>query len=298
MSQIGREIGYSLFMVPLLMALTAGCANTGRTERYADIAAVLNRNADGNKSKKVETSMGLSHPRLPARNIIRIAEGARYYEVCKGDTLYSISKQARINLITLANWNDIPPPYHVYEGQKINLFNPSQTENQLRKATEDPLQQPKEIGKIAPEKNIGQMQKIKSVSQKKLIFSDSREKVLKFYCVWPIKGKVLKNFSQSGNKGIDIDAHYGEAVEAVAAGKVVFSGEGLRGYGKLLIIEHHAGFLSAYGNNSKLLVNKGQRVEQGLAIAEAGRGPGGETVLHFELRKNGKPVNPLEYLPK
>lgn len=113
-----------------------------------------------------------------------------------------------------------------------------------------------------------------------------------------MRGKILKNFSHSGNKGIDIATEFGHAVKAVAAGKVVYSGQGLLGYGKLLIIEHKQGFLSAYGNNSKLLVTEGQQVETGRVIAEAGMASDNKAALHFEIRKNGEPVNPIEYLPK
>ena len=114
--------------------------------------------------------------------------------------------------------------------------------------------------------------------------------------VWPAKGKVSDLFSES-TKGIDIVGMRGQAVTASAGGKVVYSGEGLRGYGKLIIIKHNDTYLSAYAHNSKLLVKEGEAVIKGQKIAEMGSTDAGLVKLHFEIRKNGKPVDPLKYLP-
>ncbi|MDQ3185292.1 MAG: peptidoglycan DD-metalloendopeptidase family protein [Pseudomonadota bacterium] len=114
--------------------------------------------------------------------------------------------------------------------------------------------------------------------------------------IWPAKGKVLEGFSEI-TKGIDIAGKPGQAVSASAAGKVVYSGAGLRGYGKLIIIKHNNTYLSAYAHNSKLLVKEGQAVAKGQKIAEMGNTDAGLVKLHFEIRKNGKPVDPLKHLP-
>ncbi|HEU4855199.1 MAG TPA: peptidoglycan DD-metalloendopeptidase family protein [Nitrosospira sp.] len=114
--------------------------------------------------------------------------------------------------------------------------------------------------------------------------------------VWPSKGRVSDLFSES-TKGIDIVGMRGQAVTASAGGKVVYSGEGLRGYGKLIIIKHNETYLSAYAHNSKLLVKEGETVIKGQKIAEMGSTDAGLVKLHFEIRKNGKPVDPLKYLP-
>jgi lipoprotein NlpD len=113
---------------------------------------------------------------------------------------------------------------------------------------------------------------------------------------WPTKGKLLEGFSE-GTKGIDISGTSGQAINASAAGKVVYSGGGLRGYGKLIIIKHNNIYLSAYAHNDKLLVKEGQTVRKGQKIAEMGSTDSGLVKLHFEIRKNGKPVDPLKYLP-
>jgi lipoprotein NlpD len=115
--------------------------------------------------------------------------------------------------------------------------------------------------------------------------------------MWPAKGKVLEGFSES-TKGIDIAGKPGQSVTASAAGKVVYSGAGLRGYGKLIIIKHNNTYLSAYAHNSKLLVKEGQTVTKGQKIAEMGNTDASLVKLHFEIRKNGKPVDPLKHLPE
>jgi lipoprotein NlpD len=114
--------------------------------------------------------------------------------------------------------------------------------------------------------------------------------------IWPTKGKLLEGFSE-GTKGIDISGTPGQAVIASAAGKVVYSGGGLRGYGKLIIIKHNSTYLSAYAHNNKLLVKEGQTVVKGQKIAEMGSSDSSLVKLHFEIRKNGKPVDPLKHLP-
>lgn len=116
-----------------------------------------------------------------------------------------------------------------------------------------------------------------------------------FVWVWPTEGKVLRPYSQN-NKGLDIGGQSGQSVVAAAAGKVVYSGNGLRGYGNLIIIKHNKAFLSAYANNSHLLVKEGQAVKQGQKIAEMGNTDADRVKLHFEIRHFGKPVDPMQYL--
>lgn len=135
-------------------------------------------------------------------------------------------------------------------------------------------------------------------SQKISVISIDNKSMLKLNFRWPIKGKVLKAFSKTGNKGIDIAGALGNDVSAAEAGKVVYSGQGLMGYGQLLIIKHNDVYLSAYANNSQLLVAEGYSVEKGQLIAKVGLAGSNKTSLHFEIRKDGKPVNPLDFLPK
>jgi lipoprotein NlpD len=114
---------------------------------------------------------------------------------------------------------------------------------------------------------------------------------------WPTAGKVLDRFDQTGNKGIDIAGNIGDPVWAANDGQVVYSGSGLRGYGKLVIIKHTDEFVSAYANNNEVLVTQGQAVKRGQRIADLGTTDAPSPRLHFEIRRRGKPVDPLTYLP-
>jgi lipoprotein NlpD len=117
--------------------------------------------------------------------------------------------------------------------------------------------------------------------------------------IWPTRGKVLRGFSVSeGRKGISISGEMGQAVVAAAAGRVVYSGTGLLGYGNLIIVKHDDTWLSAYAHNSQLLVTEGVVVQQGQQIARMGSNPRGEIHLYFEIRQDGKPVNPQRHLPR
>ena len=115
--------------------------------------------------------------------------------------------------------------------------------------------------------------------------------------IWPAPGKVVGTFSDSGNKGVDIAGKTGDPVIAAADGRVVYSGTGLRGYGKLVILKHNNTYLSAYAHNQAILVKEGQSVSKGQKIAEMGSSDADQVKLHFEVRRQGKPVDPMKYLP-
>lgn len=113
---------------------------------------------------------------------------------------------------------------------------------------------------------------------------------------WPTKGKVVANFNEASNKGLDIAGTTGQAVNAAAAGKVIYSGSDLRGYGKLVIIKHNSTYLSVYAHNSQILVKEGQQLSRGQKIAEMGNTDSNTVKLHFEIRRQGKSVDPSKYL--
>jgi lipoprotein NlpD len=114
---------------------------------------------------------------------------------------------------------------------------------------------------------------------------------------WPAPGKVIEGFDETRNKGIDIAGNDGDPVLAAADGEVVYVGAALRGYGNLVIVKHSEEFISAYAHNKQILVKQGQAVKRGQRIAEIGRSDADRTKLHFEIRRQGKPVDPLKYLP-
>jgi len=213
-----------------------------------------------------------------------------YYIVKKGDTLYSIGFRYGYNYLDVAEWNNIDKPYNIDVGQKLKLFRPKTSQSV-----------PPKITQKAPKKRPPSQKptkKRRNSSQKNPILSNTKKKVLKFTWQWPIRGKLVKTFSQSGNKGIDISGKIGQSVKAASDGKVVYSGNGLIGYGNLLIIKHNYLYLSAYANNRQVFVAEGQEIRKGQIIAEIGSGKNKQAALHFEIRKNGKSVNPLNYLPK
>ena len=115
---------------------------------------------------------------------------------------------------------------------------------------------------------------------------------------WPAKGKVVTYFSQSGGKGINIAGKLGQPILSAADGRVVYSGSGLIGYGQLIIVKHNKRYLSAYAQNNKILVKEGDTVTGGQRIAEMGRSGSNRALLHFEIRRDGKPIDPMRYLPK
>ncbi len=115
--------------------------------------------------------------------------------------------------------------------------------------------------------------------------------------IWPANGKIVGTFSENGSKGIDIAGKAGDPVIAAGEGKVVYSGTGLRGYGKLVIVKHNNTYLSAYAHNQNILVKEGQSVTKGQKIAEMGNSDADQVKLHFEVRRQGKPVDPLKHLP-
>jgi lipoprotein NlpD len=116
--------------------------------------------------------------------------------------------------------------------------------------------------------------------------------------IWPATGKIVAGFSESANlKGIDIAGKAGQPVVASAAGRVVYAGSGLRGYGKLIIVKHNNTFLSAYAHNREIAVKEGQQVAKGQKIAEMGDTDADQVKLHFEIRRLGKPVDPAKFLP-
>ncbi len=115
---------------------------------------------------------------------------------------------------------------------------------------------------------------------------------------WPHAGKVIQGFGQAGNKGVDIAGKVGQTVNAAAAGKVIYSGSDLRGYGRMVIVKHNAMFLSVYAHNSHIYVKEGQLVSMGQRIAQLGSSASSRPKLHFEIRRQGKSINPITYLPK
>jgi len=253
------------------------------------------------------------------------------YSVQHGDTLYSIAWRYDLDFKALAQWNKIPQPFTIFPGQRLKMKGPeiipagkTYLFGNLKKSDKFPAPDEKTPDYSDPE-NIPQAPplvsssgykssppKIKKpkgrkparqIKPKSIATKTSRSSTFsgkaKVYWSWPIKGKVITTYAANNNdrKGIDIKGVPGQKIKSAGRGIVVYSGGGLISYGNLIIIKHNDRFLSAYAHNKKLLVKEGTAVKKGQTIAIIGKKPNVTNLLHFEIRKDGKPVNPLLYLP-
>lgn len=209
-------------------------------------------------------------------------ERAREYTVRSGDTLYSIAWEHGLDYKQIAQWNRIAPPYRIYAGQQLRLT-PSANAATTAKPP-SPAAGPERAAAGKKETSAPPEVQETGVAQP-------------INWRWPAQGKLVGNFG-AGNKGINIAGEEGQAIYAAAPGRVVYSGSGLVGLGQLLIIKHDNIFLSAYAHNKTLLVKEGDQVSVGQRIAEMGRTGAERVMLHFQIRKDGKPVDPLQYLPE
>jgi lipoprotein NlpD len=201
------------------------------------------------------------------------------YRVQPGDTLYSIAWAYGLDYHSLAKNNHLASPYVIQPGGVLSLRDaPKEDHSVARRPARRPV-----------------TTKTKQTTKKRTVFVHQKGGI---HWQWPAQGKVLHGFSMHATRrGIDIGAKAGAPVKSAAKGVVVYSGSGLRGYGRLVIVKHSASYLSAYAYNKHLLVKEGQHVKAGQVIANMGSiKVGGPGVLHFQIRYHGKPVNPLRYL--
>lgn len=217
---------------------------------------------------------------------------ANTHRVRRGDTLYSIAFQYDLDFRTLAIANNLSPPYTIIVDQEINLdvSNPVAAPA----ATAAPT-----AGTAVGNNSVASARAAASTPVSVMRQSIGSVRNQEPQWQWPLNGRLLNGFQSSGNvKGIDIGGSAGEMVRAAADGDVVYAGNTIQGSGNLVIIRHSDRYLSAYAQNRSLLVNEGARVRGGDAIAEVGQDPDGVQRLHFEIRLDGKPVDPLTYLPR
>lgn len=207
--------------------------------------------------------------------------------VRRGETLYSIAWQHGVDYRKVAGWNNIPKPYTIYPGQKLRLYNRAEKKSAPRAKT----------AVVSKQKNVTPAtNKTHAASQKKNNNGENKRITWR----WPTEGRIISRYSASdpGKKGLDIAGRMGQPVVAAASGEVVYSGNGLRGYGNLIIIKHNDVYFSAYAHNRNLFVKEDEKVKSGQKIADMGNSETDRPMLHFEIRRNGKPSNPLKYLPK
>lgn len=245
----------------LVAAAVAGCSSTVVREPVP--------------ARRAATAPRVSTPKPGATVVVQ-----------RGDTLYSLATRNGISVLDLASWNALPPPYTIYPGQRLRLYPGGARVASAPRAT-SPRTTPPRTTTPAPRPTAPAPVVVAPPSSP-------------FAWRWPAEGAIVGRFvaGEPTKQGIDIAGSEGTPVRAAADGTVVYSGAGLVGYGELVILKHSDQWLSAYGHNRKRLVNEGQLVKAGEAIAEMGHSGAPRDMLHFEIRYTGKPVDPLIYLPK
>jgi lipoprotein NlpD len=261
------------------------------------------------------------------------APGADFYTVKRGETLYGIALDHGQDYKDLAAWNSIANPNLIQAGQVLRVTPPpaggqtaaAESGVVVRTITQPgvgaagpqgPKSEPAGAKKPYSDETYAQMQRetnrpavavapavvqpaAKPLEPAKPVEAVKAPEGDEVAWAWPAAGRLIGQFSESGSsKGVDIAAKVGDPVLAAGPGRVVYSGQGLRGYGRLIIIKHNNTYLSAYAHNNALLVKEGQTVTRGQKIAEAGNSDTEVPKLHFEIRRQGKPIDPLKLLPE
>lgn len=218
---------------------------------------------------------------------------AATHTVERGDTVYNISKRYQISQDNLRAWNSLADN-NIHVGQVLRVKPAGYTAPTTAAATSSTTSTatPPVTTVSPPVATVP----VSSAATSSSVSTDGTRTVGGIAWQMPTRGSILQAFG-SNNKGIDFGGNAGQPVWAAAAGKVVYAGAGLRGYGNLVIIQHNQTYLTAYGHNQSLLVKEGQQVKRGQQIATMGSTDAKRTQLHFELRENGTPMDPSKYLP-
>lgn len=259
-------------------------------------------------------SCGGHRPVVPIRDdtVVSRQPESEYRMVLHGDTLYSIAWESGQDYHDLAAWNHLPRPYTIVPGQRLRLY-PPKDNGRPQGTTPPPTTAAKKP--IAPQKPpkppprptlavpvpkpLPPMAKALPPPPAAPPSAPKAPLGANFAWAWPAEGKIVRNFTDGGSvKGLDIAGIRGQPVRAAANGRVVYQGSGLRGYGQLIIIKHNDEFLSAYAHNERIYIKEGDSVKRGARIASMGDSGTDRVQLHFEVRRNGKPVDPLKYLPQ
>jgi len=228
------------------------------------------------------------------------------YVVRKGDTLYSIAWRYRLDYRELARLNKIDSRYLIYAGQRLNLKAPASAVTKtsplavnlplvvkpLKGSGSTDTHASTGTSKTAAQKPVPPAAAVKAAAKPRVVPPGH------LTWRWPAEGPLLNGFSSTATKGINIAGKAGDAVVAAGSGRVVYAGDGLRGYGILVIINHNQEFLSAYAHNSRVFVKENDMVDGGDKIAEVGSSGAAREMLHFEIRRDGQPVDPLQFLPR
>ena len=247
-----------------------------------------------------------------ANNLPRLTKDG-HYRVRRGDSLYTIAFGAGLDWRDLAEWNGIRAPYTIYPDQELRLSAPP--ESQASQVVIRPAKSPAAtVSRDQQAPGSESRQTPAPVTTPSTVAVESKPKAAPLPAAtvdtaragdpgswrWPTEGRLLSTFQPNdpSRNGIEIGGEEGQPIVAAAAGEVVYSGNGLIGYGELIIVKHSDRMLSAYAHNRKRLVSEGQKVASGEQLAEMGRDDRNQAMLHFEIRVNGTPQNPMKFLPR
>jgi lipoprotein NlpD len=226
-----------------------------------------------------------------ARGVVRVLPGAEnagkpgYYTVKPGDTLIRIGMDNGQSGRDIARWNKLDNPNLIEPGQVLRVAPP---------APDAPVARPANAAPTAATASMPAASSPVATAATPLPTPSAAEDAISFQ--WPARGNLISGFDESKNKGLDIAGKVGDPVMAAADGRVVYAGAGLRGYGNLIILKHNNTYLTAYAHNQTLLVKEDQVIKRGQKIAEMGNSDADQVKLHFEIRRQGKPVDPAKYL--
>jgi lipoprotein NlpD len=259
-------------------------------------------------------SSASSAPTSPSASESGSAVPSGFYRVKRGDTLISIALEQGVDWRDLASWNDISNPNVIEVGRLLRILQARPADAPAPSVAAVPTAPG--AAQTAPVAGVGAVQArpIEAGSSTggasapaptvaaappatELASAAPAPAAAGLQWAWPAHGQVISGFSEGGSKGVAIAGAQGEAIFAAESGRVIYSGNGLRGYGNLVIVKHDQEFTTAYAHNRAILVKEGQMVRRGQKIAELGMSDADRPMLHFEVRKGGKPVDPLSFLP-
>ena len=280
----------------MITVLLVGCGS-----RVINQAPVEDRGTSVGKSVPVvsvpvDTQGQLGKP-LPG---LENAGKPGYYAVKPGDTLIKIGLDTGQNWKDIARWNGLDNPNQVEVGQVLRVIPPVAIAPPAGVAVAKPVTSPTVNAAAAPAsapKPMASAPAAAAAAPPALAAPAAGAPQDEINWIWPTNGVVLAGFDEVKNKGLDLGGKVGDPVVAAAVGRVVYVGAGLRGYGNLIILKHNNTYLTAYAHNQTLLVKEDQSVRQGQKIAEMGSSDADRVKLHFEVRRQGKPVDPAKHLP-
>lgn len=233
-----------------------------------------------------------------ASQLVSMPAPPGYYRVKPGDTVYRIALENGQHYQDIVAWNNLPSPSQVAVNQLLRVTPPGvepapPTPGVSTAPVVDDAVEVRSLESSPAANSYGVAPPIASIAPGAQTPAAAAA-VIAFS--WPVRGPVLDTFNELKNKGLDIGGVVGTPISAAAEGRVVYAGNGLRGYGNLIIIKHDATFLTAYAHNRALFVKEGEAVAKGQKIAEMGNSDANRVMLHFEVRQQGKPVDPMKYL--